>query len=87
MVACDGWRHVVLFIRGHVEFHLCPSHHRAMVRFLIAPCPDSKCGAGIWRVGLALDQRIEGQKALVALNEQPVIAPAADTSVLPTLSA
>lgn len=31
--------------------------------------------AGIWRVGPALDPRIEGQKALVALDGQRVIAP------------
>jgi putative restriction endonuclease len=55
---------------------LCPNHHRAMDRFLIAPCPDSKHRAGIWRVGPALDSRIEGQKALVALDGQRVIAPA-----------
>jgi putative restriction endonuclease len=54
---------------------LCPNHHRAMDRFLIAPCPDSKHPAGIWRVGPALDSRIEGQKALVALDGQRVIAP------------
>ena len=54
---------------------LCPNHHRAMDRFLIAPCPDPKHHAGIWRVGPALDSRIEGQKALVALDGQRVIAP------------
>ena len=47
-----------------------------MDRSLIAPCPDSKHRAGIWRVGPALDARIEGQKALVALDGQSVIAPA-----------
>jgi putative restriction endonuclease len=55
---------------------LCPNHHRAMDRFLIAPCPDNKHPAGVWRVGPALDARIEGQKALVALDGQRVIAPA-----------
>ena len=54
---------------------LCPNHHRAMDRFLIAPCPDTKHPAGIWRVGPALDSRIEGQKALVALDGQRVIPP------------
>jgi predicted restriction endonuclease len=29
---------------------LCPNHHWAMDRHLIAPCPDSKRRAGIWRV-------------------------------------
>jgi predicted restriction endonuclease len=55
---------------------VCPNHHRAMDRFLIAPCPDREHRAGIWRVGPALDSRIEGQKALVALDGQRVIAPA-----------
>jgi putative restriction endonuclease len=55
---------------------LCPNHHRAMDRFLIAPCPDSKHPAGVWRVGPALDPRIEGQRALVSLEGQRVLAPA-----------
>lgn len=54
---------------------LCPNHHWAMDRFLIAPCPDPKHTAGIWRVGPRLDARIEGQKDLVALANQPVIPP------------
>lgn len=54
---------------------LCPNHHWAMDRFLIAPCPDPKHRAGIWRVGSALDDRIEGQKDLVNLKNRPVIPP------------
>jgi putative restriction endonuclease len=54
---------------------LCPNHHRAMDRYLIAPCPDGKHPAGIWRVGPALDSRIEGQKDLVALHGQRVLPP------------
>ena len=54
---------------------LCPNHHWAMDRFLIAPCPDSKRAAGIWRVDPGLEARIEGQKDLVALANQPVIPP------------
>jgi putative restriction endonuclease len=54
---------------------LCPNHHWAMDRFLIAPCPDNNRRAGIWRVGAGLDARIEGQKDLVALANQPVIPP------------
>jgi putative restriction endonuclease len=54
---------------------LCPNHHWAMDRFLIAPCPDSNRAAGVWRVGSGLDPRIEGQKDLVALSNQPVIPP------------
>jgi putative restriction endonuclease len=54
---------------------LCPNHHWAMDRFLIAPCPDTKRRAGIWRVDPGLEARIEGQKDLVALANQPVIPP------------
>ncbi len=57
---------------------LCPNHHWAMDRFLIAPCPDAKHVAGVWRVGRGLDARIEGQKDLVALANQPVIPPLED---------
>jgi hypothetical protein len=46
-----------------------------MDRLLIAPDPDPKHGAGIWRVGAALDARIEDQKDLAALANQPVIPP------------
>ncbi len=46
-----------------------------MDRFLIAPCPDAKSPAGVWRVGSALDLRIEAQKDLAALKDQPVIPP------------
>jgi len=55
---------------------LCPNHHWAMDRHLIAPCPDSKRSAGVWRVnGERLDDRIEGQRDLVALANRPVIPP------------
>lgn len=55
---------------------LCPNHHWAMDRHLIAPCPDRKRRAGIWRVnGERLDERIEGQRDLVALADRPVIPP------------
>src|SRR5262249_18372826 len=47
---------------------LCPNHHWAMDRHLIAPCPDMKRLAGVWRVNEArLEDRIEGQRELVAL--------------------
>ena len=55
---------------------LCPNHHWAMDRHLIAPCPDTKRRAGIWRVnGERLDDRIEGQRDLVGLAGKPVIPP------------
>ena len=54
---------------------LCPNHHWAMDRCLMAPCPDPAQRAGVWRVRPDLDCRIEGQKDLVALLGQPVIPP------------
>lgn len=55
---------------------LCPNHHWAMDRYLIAPCPDSKRSAGVWQVnGKRLDDRIEGQRDLVSLNGRAVIPP------------
>ena len=55
---------------------LCPNHHWAMDRHLIAPCPDDKRHAGVWRVnGERLDERIDGQRELVLLNGKPVIPP------------
>jgi putative restriction endonuclease len=55
---------------------LCPNHHWAMDRHLVAPCPDRRRRAGIWRInGDRLDERIEGQRDLVALDGKPVIPP------------
>ena len=55
---------------------LCPNHHWAMDRHLIAPVPDNKKMAGIWRVNASrLDDRIEGQKELAAISGKPVISP------------
>jgi len=55
---------------------LCPNHHWAMDRYLIAPCPDRKMRAGIWRVNNErLDDRIEGQRDLLALAGKSVIPP------------
>lgn len=55
---------------------LCPNHHWAMDRHLIAPCPDRRRRAGVWRVNSErLDDRIEGQRDLVALASKPVIPP------------
>jgi putative restriction endonuclease len=56
---------------------LCPNHHWAMDRHLISPCPDTARKAGVWRVNTRrLDDRIEGQRELVALADKPVIPPA-----------
>jgi hypothetical protein len=47
-----------------------------MDRHLIAPCPDSKQLAGVWRVNdRQLDDRIEGQRDLAALAGKAVIPP------------
>ncbi len=55
---------------------LCPNHHWAMDQHLIAPVPDSKKRAGIWRVKEErLDDRIEGQRDLVAIAGKSVIPP------------
>jgi putative restriction endonuclease len=55
---------------------LCPNHHWAMDRHLIAPCPDRERREGIWRVSPRLDERLQGQRDLVALTGKPVIPPA-----------
>jgi putative restriction endonuclease len=55
---------------------LCPNHHWAMDRHLIAPVPDGKNRAGIWEVNhKRLDDRIEGQRELVAIASKRVIPP------------
>jgi putative restriction endonuclease len=55
---------------------LCPNHHWAMDRHLIAPCPDRRRPAGVWRVNEErLDARIEGQRELVMLAGKGVIPP------------
>ena len=54
---------------------LCPNHHWAMDRHLIAPCPDGKHGGGVWQVSQRLDERLHGQRDLVALDGKPVIPP------------
>ena len=55
---------------------LCPNHHWAMDRHLIAPVPDRTKLAGIWRVNRErLDDRIEGQRDLVAIAGKSVIPP------------
>jgi len=46
-----------------------------MDRFLIAPCPDSRHAAGVWRVNSLLDNRVDDQKELMALAERPVLKP------------
>lgn len=57
---------------------LCPNHHWAMDRHLIAPCPDAKERQGVWRVSRRLDDRLHGQRDLMALTGRPVIPPGED---------
>jgi putative restriction endonuclease len=54
---------------------LCPNHHRAMDRCLIAPCPHGEYEAGVWKIASRLDARIPGHKDLAALAGQRVIRP------------
>lgn len=55
---------------------LCPNHHWAMDRHLIAPVPGGRKRAGIWRVNEhRLDDRIEGERELVAIAGKSVIPP------------
>jgi putative restriction endonuclease len=54
---------------------LCPNHHWAMDRFLIAPCPDPKYPAGVWKVGERLDERVDDQKELLELENKKVLGP------------
>jgi putative restriction endonuclease len=54
---------------------LCPNHHWAMDRHLIAPCPDRQHREGIWKISRRLEERKEGQRDLVALAGKPVIPP------------
>jgi len=54
---------------------LCPNHHWAMDRYLIAPCPDQVHREGVWKVSSRLEQRKSGERDLVALAGKPVIPP------------
>jgi len=64
---------------------LCPNHHWAMDRHLIAPCPDTKRRAGVWRVnGERLDDRIEGQRDLLGLAGKAVI-PSSEEKFYPAI--
>ena len=54
---------------------LCPNHHWAMDRYLIAPCPDSKRPEGVWKVSPRLEERRTGERELVELAGRPVLRP------------
>ena len=55
---------------------LCPNHHWAMDKHLIAPCPHDRYPAGVWRVDeRRLVDRIEGHRELINLRGKRVIAP------------
>lgn len=63
---------------------LCPNHHRAMDRFLIAPCPDPQHKAGVWRISSRLDDRKDIRRDLVGLSGRPVMEPS-EPMFLPAL--
>ena len=54
---------------------LCPNHHWAMDRYLIAPCPDSKHPEGVWKVSTRLEDRRTGERELRELAGRPVLRP------------
>ena len=54
---------------------LCPNHHWAMDRYLIAPCPDSKHPEGVWKVSPRLEDRRTGERKLLELAGRPVLRP------------
>lgn len=49
---------------------LCRNHHYAMDRHLIAPAPN-----GNWKVSSRLDDRVDGQRQLMELNDRSIIGP------------
>jgi len=56
---------------------LCKNHHWAMDRFLIVPTPE-----GIWKTSPRLvARRSEGEKELLALNDQPLLPPHDDAFI------
>ncbi len=63
---------------------LCPNHHRAMDRFLIAPCPDPAHKAGVWRVSTRVDERKDSRRDLVGLADRPVLEPS-EAKFLPAM--
>jgi len=50
---------------------LCPNHHWAMDRDLIAPGPDR-----VWHVSAELDERREGDRRLLELKDAKILGPA-----------
>jgi putative restriction endonuclease len=54
---------------------LCPNHHRAMDRGLIAPCWHGDHKTGIWKVSRRIEARIAAHKDLASLAGQRVRVP------------
>lgn len=55
---------------------LCPNHHWAMDHHLIAPFRHRLHKAGVWQINTRrLDERVDGQRELVALADKPVLPP------------
>ncbi len=67
--------HIVPFNESHDDdpcngLSLCKNHHWAMDQELIFPCSDN-----LWHVHNGIDDRIDGQRALIDLQGKPLIAP------------
>jgi hypothetical protein len=55
---------------------LAANQHWAMDRHLIAPVPDNQNCAGVWQMNESrLDDRIKGQRELIAIGGRGVIPP------------
>jgi len=54
---------------------LCPNHHRAMDRSLIAPVPDPVHRAGIWRISPRVEALRDSRGELTSLAGRPVLEP------------
>lgn len=72
--------HLIPFSVGHDDrpnngLALCPNHHWAMDRYLIAPCPDRTHPEGVWKVSPRLEERRTGERELVELAGRPVLRP------------
>ncbi len=67
--------HIIPFAESHDDdpcngLSLCKNHHWAMDQELIFPCSDN-----CWHVHKGIDDRIDGQRALIDLHQRPLIAP------------
>lgn len=54
---------------------LCPNHHRAMDKHLIAPCWHADHEAGVWKVSRRIVELRDPKRLLVGLAGNPVLTP------------